>query len=80
MRLVDGTNLTSDASHMWTAEFKQHNTIVLTIKFEDEIFVTGMRVWNYNASLGLSYSGVGFYSYKILIEEVVMLKQLHTYF
>lgn len=59
MRLVDGENLTNDANHMWTCEFKQHNTVVLTVKFEDEIFVTGMRVWNYNASLGLSYSGVG---------------------
>ncbi|XP_033213105.1 protein KIAA0556-like isoform X2 [Belonocnema kinseyi] len=58
MRLSDGHNLTTDGSHMWATQFSLETTVIITIQFNTEIFVNGMRVWNYNSSLDFSYCGV----------------------
>ncbi|XP_051171419.1 katanin-interacting protein-like [Leptopilina boulardi] len=58
MRLIDGYNLTIDENHMWATQFSMDTTVIVTIKFHKEIFVTGIKIWNYNASLDLSYCGV----------------------
>ncbi|XP_043465005.1 katanin-interacting protein-like isoform X2 [Leptopilina heterotoma] len=58
MRLIDGRNLTIDENHMWATRFSIDTTVIVTIKFDKEIFVTGIKIWNYNASLDLSYCGV----------------------
>lgn len=58
MRLVDGYNLTIDENHMWATQSSLDTTVIITIKFHKEVFVTGMKIWNYNASLDLSYCGV----------------------
>ena len=58
MRLSDGNNFTIDESHMWATQFSLETAVIITIQFNSEIFVTGMRVWNYNSSLDLSYCGV----------------------
>lgn len=67
MRLVDGYNLTIDENHMWATQSSLDTTVIITIKFHKEVFVTGMKIWNYNASLDLSYCGVIFLSYLFLI-------------
>ncbi|XP_046483730.1 protein KATNIP homolog isoform X2 [Neodiprion pinetum] len=57
-RLIDGNNLTTEPSHMWATYFLRGDNPTLTITFQTEIFFTGIRIWNYNASLDLSYCGV----------------------
>ena len=58
MRLVDGNNRTTDENHMWATQFSLETTVIVSIQFNTEVFLTGMRVWNYNSSLDLSYCGV----------------------
>lgn len=47
---------------MWLIDYINENEeIIITITFEEEVYITGMRFWNYNASLELSYCGVSFF-------------------
>ncbi|KAJ1527608.1 hypothetical protein ONE63_007571 [Megalurothrips usitatus] len=56
-RLLDGENWTMDAAHMWSTEFKSQ-PIVLSIKIAAEHQVSGIQIWNYNASPDLTSCGV----------------------
>ncbi|KAL2718705.1 protein KIAA0556 [Vespula squamosa] len=59
LKLIDGYNITTDKDHMWLIDYINENEeIVITITFDKEVYITGMRFWNYNASLELSYCGV----------------------
>ncbi|XP_043670152.1 katanin-interacting protein-like isoform X2 [Vespula pensylvanica] len=59
LRLIDGYNITTDKDHMWLIDYINENEeIIITITFDKEVYITGMRFWNYNASLELSYCGV----------------------
>lgn len=44
--------------HMWLADVTTNKRITITITFKTDVYLTGMRIWNYNASLELSYCGV----------------------
>ncbi|XP_029174067.1 protein KIAA0556-like isoform X2 [Nylanderia fulva] len=56
--LIDGCNVTTEMDHMWLADVTSNKRIVITITFNTDVYLTGMRIWNYNASLELSYCGV----------------------
>ncbi|KAL6262367.1 hypothetical protein P5V15_007456 [Pogonomyrmex californicus] len=57
-RLIDGHNVTTEMDHMWLADVTPNKRITITLTFDTDIYPTGMRIWNYNASLELSYCGV----------------------
>lgn len=57
-RLIDGYNITTEMDHMWLANATSNKKITITIIFNTDVCLTGMRIWNYNASLELSYCGV----------------------
>ncbi|KAL0122229.1 hypothetical protein PUN28_007165 [Cardiocondyla obscurior] len=57
-RLIDGHNVTTEMDYMWLADVALDKKIAITITFDAEVYLTGMRIWNYNASLELSYCGV----------------------
>ncbi|KAK3907893.1 Katanin-interacting protein [Frankliniella fusca] len=56
-RLLDGENWTMDSTHMWSSEFKS-KPISLSIRIGAEQQVTGVHIWNYNASPDLTSCGV----------------------
>ncbi|XP_076331962.1 katanin-interacting protein-like isoform X2 [Tachypleus tridentatus] len=58
IRLIDGVNLTVSEEHMWCVEFLGHCPPTITISFGQPLSISGLRVWNYNASLEDSYTGV----------------------
>ncbi|XP_011057062.1 PREDICTED: uncharacterized protein KIAA0556 homolog isoform X4 [Acromyrmex echinatior] len=58
MRLIDGHNVTTEMDYMWLADLMLNKKIMITITFDMDVFLTGIRIWNYNASLELSYCGV----------------------
>ncbi|KAI4496752.1 hypothetical protein M0804_000562 [Polistes exclamans] len=59
LKLINGYNITTDKDHMWLINYINENEeITITITFDKEVYITGMRFWNYNASLELSYCGV----------------------
>lgn len=48
-----------DENHMWTTSSLLLDDLVrITVTFNTELYVTGMRLWNYNPALDLSYCGV----------------------
>lgn len=57
-RLIDGHNVTTEIDHMWLTDVTFDKKIMITISFNEEVYLRGMRIWNYNASLELSYCGV----------------------
>jgi len=62
MKLIDGHNVTTEMDHMWLADISDER-ITITITFNTDVHPTGMRIWNYNASLELSYCGVRYLTY-----------------
>ncbi|XP_029663843.1 protein KIAA0556-like [Formica exsecta] len=56
--LIDGHNITTEMDHMWLADVISNKRIEITVTFDTDVYLTGMRIWNYNASLELSYCGV----------------------
>lgn len=57
-RLINGHNVTTEMDCMWLVDMILDKRIMITITFDADVFLTGMRIWNYNASLELSYCGV----------------------
>ncbi|KAI4500297.1 hypothetical protein M0802_004714 [Mischocyttarus mexicanus] len=59
LKLINGYNITTNKDHIWLIDYVNENEeIIITITFEKDVYITGMRFWNYNASLELSYCGV----------------------
>ncbi|XP_018307585.1 protein KIAA0556 [Mycetomoellerius zeteki] len=58
MRLIDGHNVTTEMDYMWLTDLVLNKRIMITVTFNEDVFLTGIRIWNYNASLELSYCGV----------------------
>lgn len=57
-RLIDGHNITTEMDHMWLVDVTLNKRVTITIIFNTDVRLTGIRIWNYNASLELSYCGV----------------------
>lgn len=68
-RLIDGHNITTEMDRMWLTDVTSNKRIIITIIFNTDVNLTGMRIWNYNASLELSYCGVRYpiYIYRVLM-------------
>uniref|UniRef100_A0A1I8BNR3 DUF4457 domain-containing protein n=1 Tax=Meloidogyne hapla TaxID=6305 RepID=A0A1I8BNR3_MELHA len=66
--LLNGVNLTCDPENMWimnkggiinsSEDDMKHSSIFLSFTFPREIRISGISIWNYNASTELSYAGV----------------------
>lgn len=58
--LVDGNNMHTNDAHMWTESFnpKWPWAITITIDMLRPVLISGLKVWNYNASREDSYQGV----------------------
>lgn len=64
--LIDGNNITNDASNMWCVPFEFGEEVIIRMNFDDFKYVSGIRIWNYNSSLETSYAGVR--AMKILLD------------
>lgn len=78
MNLIDGHNVTTEMDHMWLADVTGMNKrITISIIFQTDVYLTGMRIWNYNASLELSYCGVRYPTHiYIYVYRVIPNKRL----
>ncbi|XP_063994745.1 katanin-interacting protein-like isoform X1 [Diachasmimorpha longicaudata] len=57
-RLLDGHNFTTELKNMWIIQQMPDVITEIIITFTTEVFITGIRIWNYNGSLEASYCGV----------------------
>ncbi|XP_043945355.1 katanin-interacting protein isoform X2 [Protopterus annectens] len=57
-RLIDGVNLTMDDEHMWLVPFTYGQNHLITITFDKNEAIAGLRFWNYNKSPEDTYRGV----------------------
>ncbi|KAI4456777.1 hypothetical protein MML48_8g00013990 [Holotrichia oblita] len=73
-RLINGKNLTTDKRNMWCVPYDGQNEVVLSLVFETLIYLSGIRVWNYNESLGMSTAGVS--KLKILLDGKAMISPI----
>ncbi|KAH1015955.1 hypothetical protein HUJ04_007255 [Dendroctonus ponderosae] len=55
--LVNRENVTTDSKNMWCVPLQQDN-VVISIDLCEFKYLSGLRVWNYNENLELSYAGV----------------------
>ncbi|XP_066597442.1 protein KATNIP homolog [Prorops nasuta] len=58
MAIIDDNNITTDMNHMWMTSYSEKDAVIINITFPSEVYLTGMRIWNYNSSLDLSYCGI----------------------
>jgi hypothetical protein len=65
--MVDGVNITTDEDHMWSTPFLDGDVVVLTISFPVIVYIAALRVWNYNCTADLTYCGVSFFIWYILL-------------
>ncbi|GFR79110.1 protein KIAA0556, partial [Elysia marginata] len=56
-KLIDGTNVTCQDSHMWLIPYNEQESHTLTVTFPQQTLVSGVRVWNYNKSPEDTYRG-----------------------
>ncbi|XP_018566362.1 protein KIAA0556-like [Anoplophora glabripennis] len=55
--LVNGENITTKGTNMWLVPYNKEN-IVVTVDLDGFKYISGIRIWNYNENLELSYAGV----------------------
>ncbi|XP_041982412.1 katanin-interacting protein-like [Aricia agestis] len=56
-QLFNGRNVTTDMKDMWCTEFGPGVYCHVVMELSEPTEVTGIRLWNYNASMELSYAG-----------------------
>ncbi|CAH0564254.1 unnamed protein product [Brassicogethes aeneus] len=56
--VINGENITTKRKDMWIIPFYMDDEVVLTIKFDKIKYISGIRVWNYNENLEMTYAGV----------------------
>ncbi|XP_076274965.1 protein KATNIP homolog isoform X2 [Rhynchophorus ferrugineus] len=58
--LSNGENVTTDSSQMWCVcrQVLPDDSVIISVDFDDYKYISGVRVWNYNENLELSYVGV----------------------
>ncbi|NWU60456.1 K0556 protein, partial [Pterocles burchelli] len=56
-KLIDGTNITVEDDHMWLIPFSLGEDHLLTIHFDKNESIAGLRFWNYNKSPEDTYRG-----------------------
>lgn len=47
-----------EPKYMWITQKPPDTDTTITVTLSSEIFITGIRIWNYNESLESSYFGV----------------------
>ncbi|KAK9888341.1 hypothetical protein WA026_000596 [Henosepilachna vigintioctopunctata] len=57
-RLFNNDNLTVDPRNMWCTQYFEGSNVILTIKLDDYLYISGIRIWNYNENLDSSAAGV----------------------
>ncbi|KAI5698605.1 hypothetical protein M8J75_009222 [Diaphorina citri] len=56
-----------DTRYMWCTPYRRGLVVTLVIKFSQPVHISALMVWNYNASIEMSYCGVK--SMSILIDD-----------
>uniref|UniRef100_A0A915JUU1 KATNIP domain-containing protein n=1 Tax=Romanomermis culicivorax TaxID=13658 RepID=A0A915JUU1_ROMCU len=56
-RLLNGKNLTTNEKDMWLTNWDKKSSIVLEISLAKSLDLIGLRIWNYNDSLQMSFAG-----------------------
>ncbi|KAK3784012.1 hypothetical protein RRG08_025207 [Elysia crispata] len=56
-KLIDGTNVTCQDSHMWLIPYNEQESHTLTVRFPQQTMISSVRVWNYNKSPEDTYRG-----------------------
>ncbi|XP_053610778.1 katanin-interacting protein-like isoform X2 [Plodia interpunctella] len=56
--LFNGRNITTDFDDMWCTSFSAYNHCHVVLEMREPTEITGIRLWNYNANMELSYIGV----------------------
>ncbi|XP_060521612.1 katanin-interacting protein-like isoform X2 [Cylas formicarius] len=67
--LINGKNVTVNPKNMWCVPLQ--DGIVISVDLVDLKYISGLRLWNYNESLDLSYVGVK--SLKIVVDGETLL-------
>ncbi|KAK4874619.1 hypothetical protein RN001_013979 [Aquatica leii] len=65
-KLRNGFNVTTDVNSMWWTTHKPGQKVVITIQFNQFVYMSGIRIWNYNESPETTYAGVQ--ALKILLD------------
>nr|CAH7727082.1 unnamed protein product [Callosobruchus chinensis] len=73
--LVDEENITTNPTKMWLTPFDNDDEVVISVNFGTLRYVSGIRVWNYNENLQLSYAGVQ--TMKILLDGKTMINPVN---
>ncbi|CAH2093130.1 unnamed protein product [Euphydryas editha] len=57
--LFNGNNITTDLDDMWCTNYREDLDFCnIVMEFKKPTEITGIRIWNYNANMELSYIGV----------------------
>ncbi|KAF5285880.1 hypothetical protein FQA39_LY04341 [Lamprigera yunnana] len=64
--LTNGDNVTMEADNMWWVYHKTGQKVIITIQFNNFVYMSGIRIWNYNESPETTYAGVQ--AIKILLD------------
>uniref|UniRef100_A0A1I7VML8 DUF4457 domain-containing protein n=1 Tax=Loa loa TaxID=7209 RepID=A0A1I7VML8_LOALO len=82
-RLLNGVNLTRNREDMWLSSYSRNSPPVrITVTFAKPIIVSGICVWNYNASPEMSYAGVRciqMYANGELLQGPILLRKAPGY-
>uniref|UniRef100_A0A1I7WVM0 DUF4457 domain-containing protein n=1 Tax=Heterorhabditis bacteriophora TaxID=37862 RepID=A0A1I7WVM0_HETBA len=57
-KILNGKNLTRSKDDMWMTTFDAKTPPIIMVQFPKPVAMTGISLWNYNASPELSYAGV----------------------
>ncbi|KAJ8953940.1 hypothetical protein NQ318_019182 [Aromia moschata] len=74
-RLINGENVTTKPKNMWLVPYNNEK-VVITIDFNGFRYISGIRIWNYNENLELSYAGVQ--TVKILLDCKPVINPLNN--
>lgn len=71
MRIKNGNNVTTDRQNMWIVPYFMEEEVLLKVDFDKVQYISGLRIWNYNENLEMSYAGVK--SMRILLDGSALL-------
>ncbi|XP_013189673.1 katanin-interacting protein [Amyelois transitella] len=71
--LFNGRNITTDFDDMWCTSFANNKYCHLVMEMKEPTEITGIRIWNYNANLELSYIGVK--HMRVILDDMALSKR-----
>ncbi|CAH1968947.1 unnamed protein product [Acanthoscelides obtectus] len=56
--LIDEESVTTNPKKMWLTQFYNDDPVIISVNFGSLKYISGIRIWNYNENLQLSYAGI----------------------